>query len=144
MVRDLVGAWRTKTTWEMLDAALAGQTAEALRQLDRLLGGGEHPVALLGPIGFTLRKFAAAARRIEQAEQARQRLALRDALLEVGIKPFLLPKAEAQLRQIGRTRAQRLYRWLLQADLDLKGASQIPPRTILERLLVRMRQLPQG
>jgi hypothetical protein len=27
---------------------------------------------------------------------------------------------------------------LLQADLDLKGASSVPPRLILERLLVRL------
>ncbi len=138
MVHDLVGAWRTKTTWEMLDAATEGNAAEALRQLDRLLGSGEHPVAVLGPIGYTLRRFAAATRLVEQAMAAGRRTTLRDALLEAGIKPFVAQKAEAQVRQLGRARAGQLYRWLLETDLDLKGASRLEPRTVMERLIVRM------
>jgi DNA polymerase-3 subunit delta len=137
MVHDLVGAWRTKTTWEMLDAATSGDAPGALRQLDRLLGSGEHPVAILGPIGYTLRRFAAATRLIENAP-ATSRPTLRDALLDAGIKPFAVQKAEGQLRQLGRQRAGQLYRWLLDTDLDLKGRSQLPPRTVLERLIVRM------
>ena len=34
--------------------------------------------------------------------------------------------------------AAQLYRWLLQADLDLKGETHMPPRLILERLIVRL------
>jgi DNA polymerase-3 subunit delta len=138
MVHDLVGAWRTKTTWEMLDAAAGGDAAEALRQLDRLLGSGEHPLALLGPMGYTLRRFAATARLVEQAIAAGRRTTLRDALVEAGIKPFAVQKAEGQVRQLGRARAGQLYRWLLDTDLELKGASRLEPRTVLERLIVRM------
>jgi DNA polymerase III subunit delta len=145
MVHDLVGAWRTKTTWEMLDAAAEGNAAEALRQLDRLLGSGEHPVAVLGPIGYTLRRFAAATRLVEQAMAAGRRTTLREALLDAGIKPFVAQKAEGQVRQLGRARAGQLYRWLLDTDLELKGASRLEPRTVLERLIVRMaKAMPAG
>jgi DNA polymerase-3 subunit delta len=144
MVHDLVGAWRTKTTWEMLDAAAGGDAAEALRQLDRLLGSGEHPVAVLGPIGYTLRRFAAATRLVEQAIVHSRRTTLRDALLEAGIKPFAAQKAESQVRQLGRARAGQLHRWLLETDLDLKGASRLEPRTVMERLIVRMAKGASG
>jgi DNA polymerase-3 subunit delta len=139
-VHEAVGGWRTRTTWEMLDAALAGNTAEALVQLDRLLAAGEVPIALLGQIASTLRRFAAATRLVEQAERAGRRVSLREALEEAGFKPFVLSRAEPQLRQLGRVRGSKLYRWLLEADLALKGGSSAPGRArlVLEELLVRL------
>ncbi|HEX4132860.1 MAG TPA: DNA polymerase III subunit delta [Pirellulales bacterium] len=139
-VQRHVGSWRTQTTWEMLDAALAGDAATALAQLDRLLLSGEEPIALLGQIGSTLRRFAAAARMIEQAEADRRRPNLRAALEAAGFKPFIVAKAEGQLKQLGRQRAGRLYRWLLEADLALKGHSsqRWRARVELERLVARL------
>jgi DNA polymerase-3 subunit delta len=138
MVRQHVGGWRTRTTWDMLDAALDGNLPEALKQLDRLLGSGEQPIALLGQIGFSLRRLAATTRLVIQSERRGRRTPLRRALEEAGTRPFLIKKLEGQLRRLGRARGQRLYEWLLQADLDLKGASPAPPRVVLERLIVRL------
>ena len=112
----------------MLDAALAGDAPEALVQLDRLLVSGEVPIALLAQISASLRRFAAAARLVEQAERRRRTVPLRQALEQAGVKPFVLGKAEEQLRKLGRARAMQLYRWLLEADLALKGASSSPTR----------------
>ncbi len=140
MVHDLVGGWRAKTTWEMLDAALNGDTPEALRQLDLLLSAGEAPVAMLGAAGYVLRRFAAATRLVEQAHVKGRRVSLRDALAEVGVRNFVLAKSEAQLRRLGRHRGGQLYRWLLQVDLGLKGASTLPPRLLMEQLIVRLSQ----
>ncbi len=137
-VHQMVGGWRAKTTWDMIDAAVSGDAHEAFLQLDRLLTAGEHPLGLLGPIGYTLRRFAAAARLVQQAQEQGRRLNLRDALKQAGVKPFAVHKAEKQLRQLGRPRGLQLNGWLLAADLDLKGRSNLPPRTILERLIVRM------
>ncbi len=128
LVRDAVGGWRTRTTWDMLDLAAGGNARQALVELDHLLSGGEVPIAILAQIGSTLRRFAAAARLIEQAEAAGRRVSLRQALESAGFKAFTLSKAESQLRQIGRVRAGRLYRWLLDADLALKGSSSSPSR----------------
>jgi DNA polymerase III subunit delta len=140
MVHDVVGGWRAKTAWDMLDATLAGDTRTALVQLDRLLLSGEVPIALLGQISASLRRFAAATRLVEQAEAARRTVSLRQALEQAGLKPFLLGKAEGQLRQLGRFRASNLYHWLLNADLALKGTSSSPIRSrlVLEELIVRL------
>ncbi len=140
LVQSAVGGWRTRTTWEMLDAAASGQAAQALVELDHLLSGGEVPIAVLAQISSTLRRFAAATRILAQAESTRRKLSLRQALEEAGFKAFTLGKAEGQLRQIGRLRAGQLYHWLLEADLALKGASSSPARSrfVLEQLLVRL------
>lgn len=140
-VRDQVGGWRTRTAWELLDEAAAGNAARALEHLDCLLASGEAPVALLAQVSWTLRRFAAATRLLAQAEAAGRTLPpLKSALAEVGIKGFALGKAEAQLRQVGRQRAAQLWNWLLQADAALKGGSSAPPRArlVLESLIARL------
>jgi DNA polymerase III subunit delta len=144
MVAEAVGGWRAKTAWEMLDAALDGKGPAALQQLDRLLLSGEVPIALLAQISATLRRLAAAARIVAQAEAARRGVSLRDALQQAGVKPFVLAKVEGQLRKLGRARALALYRWLLDADLALKGASSSPARSrlVLEELIVRLSAPP--
>jgi DNA polymerase-3 subunit delta len=142
MIGRAVGGWRAKTTWEMLDAALDGKTAEAMLQLDRLLAAGEAPVGLLGQISASLRRLAAATRLVLQGEAAGhppgRRTTLAQALAAAGVRPFVLQKAERQLRRLGRARGSRIYHWLLEADLDLKGDSAMPPRLILERLIIRL------
>jgi DNA polymerase III subunit delta len=124
----------------MLDAALEGDAHAALVQLDRLLLSGEVPIALLAQISATLRRLAAAARIVAQAEGAGRGVSLRQALQQAGVKPFVLGKVERQLRTLGRQRALSLYRWLLEADLALKGASSSPSRSrlVLEQLIVRL------
>ncbi len=109
-----------------------------MRQVDRLLSSGEVPIGLLGMISASLRKLAAATRLILQAEAAGRKVAVGPALQKAGVKPFVMQRAERQLRRLGRQRGSQLYRWLLETDLDLKGGSQMPPRLVLERLIVRL------
>jgi DNA polymerase-3 subunit delta len=144
LVHQAVGGWRARTAWEMLDAALAGDTRTALVQLDRLLLGGEVPIALLAQISSSLRRFAAATRLIEQGDRQRRSPGLRPALERAGVKPFVMGKAEDQLRRLGRPRANQLYHWLLEADLALKGSSSSPfrSRLVLEELIVRLSAPP--
>ena len=139
-VEELVGSWRTKSAWDMLDAATAGNAADAHAQLDRLLVAGENPVAILAQIAATLRRFAAATQLIQQSETSGRRIPLRQALETAGFRPFIIRKAESQLRQLGRHRGAKLYGWLLEADLALKGASSQPDRArlVLEKLMVRL------
>jgi DNA polymerase-3 subunit delta len=138
MVSQNVGSWRARTTWDMLDAALAGDLKGALTQLDRLLLAGENPVAILGQIASTLRRFAAATRIVLATETARGRVSVRAALEQAGIRSFVLQKAEGQLRHLGRERGRQLYRWLIETDLALKGNSALPPRMVIENLLIRL------
>jgi DNA polymerase III subunit delta len=135
-----VGGWRTRRTWDMIDAAADGRAADALQQLDRLIAAGEEAHALLPQMASTLRKFAIAVRLFDQAEQRRQSISIRHALERAGMPPFKLNDAERQLKQIGRPRARRLYRWLLAADLELKGYNSTKDRArrVIEILILRL------
>ena len=140
LVRDHVGGWRTRKTWDMIDAMAEGRASEALDQLDRLIAAGEQPHALLPQMASTLRHFAAAGRIYRQAEHDHHKVSLRTALEQSGMPPFKLRTAEGQLRQIGRQRAAQLYHWLLAADLELKGYNSTKDRArrVLETLIVRL------
>jgi len=142
-VQEIVGGWRTKTIWDLVDAAVAGETGEALTQLDRLLQSGEHPLALVGSLAWSLRRYAAATRIFQQAERAGDKIPLREALVQAGVKDWpigSLAASEKRLIQLGRQRAGKLYRWLLELDLSLKGshAHDDRARWALEQLLLRM------
>ena len=143
LVQEITGGWQAKTAWELVDAAASGNAAEALRQLSRLLSSGEHPAALFGPISWSLRRFAAATRLYQRSERQGRRITLTAALEEAGFQKWQrkeMQNAEQQLRRLGRERASQLYRWLLEADLALKGSHSSPEmsRWVMERLLMRM------
>lgn len=143
LVQQIVGGWRTKTTWDLVDAASAGNAGEALVQLDRLLQSGEHPLALVGSISWSLRRYAAATRIFQQSERRGERIGLKEALTQAGVRdwPFgALAKTEDRLKQLGRQRAGKLYRWLLELDLSLKGTHSADDRArwALEQLILRM------
>ena len=140
VVLENVGGWRTRKTWDMVDAAAEGRAADALEQLGRLLASGEKPHGLLPQMSHSLRQLAAATQLVEAAEAAGGRLSLSSALQQAGVPPFKLATAERQLRQLGRERAKRLTAWLLAADLAIKGhnSSDARARFELERLIVRL------
>ena len=140
LARDNVGGWRTRTAWDLVDAAADGRAADAIGQLDRLLLAGEQPIGVLAQLGSTLRKFSAAAANVEAAERMGQRPSLSAALKAAGFAPFKMEDAERQLRQIGRGRASQLADWVLEADLAMKSHNSAPARARmeLERLLLRL------
>lgn len=132
-VARMVGAGRVETIWRTLEAATTGKGAEALQDLERLLTSGEHPVGLLAAMSTSLRK-------VHHAGQLR--LARRDhetACKMAGLNyPAAIELARKQHSHLGPGRVARLPEMLLKADLDLKGASMLPPRVVLERLLVEL------
>ncbi len=131
-VARMVGAGRVETIWRTIEAATTGQGAEALADLDRLLGSGEPPIKLLAGMTFSLQK-------VHHAGQLRRhRVELRDACQRAGIFAGAVEKTRQQHAHLGPSRVDALPGWLLQADLDLKGDSVLPPRVVLERLMVRL------
>lgn len=138
LVEEAVGSWRTRTTYEMLDCALAGKTAEAIRQLDHLFLAGETAVGILAQISYTLRRMGIATHLILEAESRGKKLGVKPALSQAGINSYFLEKTERQMKQLGRFRGARLASWLTQADSDLKGTSRIAPRLILETLIFKI------
>jgi DNA polymerase-3 subunit delta len=140
LVRENVGGWRARATWDMVDAAADGRAADALAQLDRLIAAGEKPHGLLPQMSSSLRRFATALELYESAEAEGRRILPRDALAQAGVLPFKLTDAERQFRQIGRHRVRHLIDWLLAADLAIKGhhSSDDRARIEIERLIVRL------
>jgi DNA polymerase-3 subunit delta len=118
--------------WTIFDAIGAGETGEALAVLDRLFDQGNAPQATLGAFSYQMRMLARAARLHAQGNP------LPAALAEAGVPQWRSEKVQAQMRHLGRRRLARLYEWLLEVDLGMKGASQLPEKVLFERLIVRL------
>ncbi len=131
-VDHLVGSSREENTWKIFDLIGAGQAGASLVLLNKLFDQGEEPVRLLAAFSLQLRRLAQAARLNVQG------VAIGDALERVGVPPFARRQAEQQMRHLGRRRLDSLYDWLLQTDFGIKGGSSLPPRTLLERLVVKL------
>jgi DNA polymerase-3 subunit delta len=131
-VDRLVGSSASENMWKIFDAIGAGETGTALGILDRLFDQGDEPIRILGAFSLQLRRLVQVARLSEQGRSLSQ------AGQEAGIPPFAQRNAEQQLRHLGRRRIDKLYDWLVETDLGLKGSSQLPPRTLLERLVVQL------
>ena len=133
-VARMVGAGRIETIWKTLEAATTGHGEAALEHLDGLLAAGEHPVGLLAAMSVSLLKVHNAGR------LRRARMDIKEACREAGIPYGAVEKTQQQHAHLGPRRVDQLPEMLLQADLDLKGSSMLSPRSILERLLVRLSQ----
>jgi DNA polymerase III subunit delta len=146
-VDEIVGGWRARTTWDLMDAITERKPAEALTQLARLLVGGEQPQMIFGALSWWFRRFAVATQHVEWQERQGKKANLEEALLAGGFRKFPpepFQAAQAQLRRLGRSRAQRLFRDLLSIDLRLKGSHAAPDRArrLLETLIVDLCTTP--
>jgi DNA polymerase-3 subunit delta len=135
-VDRLVASGRVETVWKIIDAAMAGDGASALRMLDELTSAGEQPLMIFGAFSSQLRKLARAFRLMAAGATARS------SLPRVGVPPFFLDKAQAQLRHLGPSRLGHIFDWLTETDLGMKGDSALAVQHLLERLIVRVAMKP--
>ena len=135
LVESTAGTWRTRKIYDMLDLALDGKTAEAIKQLNNLFLSGVTPHKIINDISSSLRKLGQATQLILNAEKQRQKISVGAALKQVGIHAYYLNKTENQLKQLGRFRGVKLNEMLLKIDMDLKGESRIDPHLILEKFI---------
>lgn len=141
LVRDIVAGWQGKTVWQITDAIAEGNAAEALRQLDKLMSGGQRPIALLPQIAWSLRRLGLATAVVQHREAEGRKWQLEDALSLAGIhRPSDIQRSKAQLKGLGRDRAKHLLAWLLDADLRLKGthSQEGRDRFLLEQFVIRL------
>jgi DNA polymerase-3 subunit delta len=131
-VDRLVGSSREQNTFKIFDAIGGGRPAEALTILERLFDQGQEPLAVLGALSWQLRRLAKAGR------LAREGVPLGAAIERAGFQVFARQGVEHQLRHLGHRRLSRLYDWLLEANSGMKGGSQLPAQTVLERLVVQL------
>lgn len=141
LVRDITAGWQGKTVWQITDAIATGDAAEAIRQLDKLLSGGQRAIALLPQIAWSLRRLGMATAIVEQREKSGRKISLEDALASAGVRrPSDIQQAKKQLQGMGRARARQLLPWLLDADLRLKGthSTEGRDRFLLEQLVLKL------
>jgi DNA polymerase-3 subunit delta len=145
IVRDVVAGWQGKTVWQITDAIAGGDAAEAIRQLDKLMTGGQRPIALLPQIAWSLRRLGMATAVVEHRERSGRPWQLDEVLSAAGVnRPGEIQRAKSQLKGMGRPRAKRLLPWLLDADLRLKGTHSTDGRDrfLLEQLVVKLARSP--
>ena len=142
LVEEMIGGWKFKTTWDVISAAADGNISEALGQLDQLVQAGEHPLGLLAQFSWSLRRFATATRIYEAAERKGQRISLEAAVKQAGFRYGETRKAEHQLKRLGRERAAKLFQWLLEADLAMKGSHSARGHFVLEHLFLKLANRP--
>ena len=87
---------------------------------------------LLGAFSYQMRLLARAGRLVAQGKP------LPAALAEAGVHQWGAERVESLMRHLGRRRLARLYDWLLEMDLGIKGGSQLPEKLQFERLVVRL------
>ena len=142
LIRDQVGTWRQRKVWDLVDAALGGQTAEAMRLLDKLIAAGEAPIAILAQMSASLRKLSAACEVFFEAGKNPDlpRPTFASALEQAGVpnSGYIKEKSIEQLKKLGSRRGRFLIQTLLNVDLDLKGGSRTAPRMVLERFIVQI------
>jgi DNA polymerase-3 subunit delta len=131
-VDTLVGHSRAEDIWQIFTAIGNGDVGAALTILDRLFEQGAEAIGTLGAFSKELRRLVQIARLNEQG------VPLSVALEQLRIPFFAKQSTELRLKHLGRRRLNQIYAWLVEADLGLKGSSQLPPRTLLERLVVRL------
>ena len=142
LVKEVVAGWQGKTVWQITDAIVTGDAAEALRHLDKLMAGGQPPIALLPQIAWSLRRLGMATALIEHLERMGGKPTLEKTLPQAGFNrgPSDVHKASQQLKGMGRSAAKQLLPWLLDTDLRLKGTHSEDERArfLLENLVVRL------
>jgi DNA polymerase III subunit delta len=121
--------------WEFTDAIDSGDTTGALTMLRRMIhGGGRHPLQVMAVLHTHyggLAKLDGVDARTEQ-----------DAMRATGIKsPFPAKKALQNYRRMGGTGVKRAIELLAQADLDLRGARDLPDEIVIEVLVARLSKL---
>jgi DNA polymerase III subunit delta len=131
-VNRLAGRSWVADTFKIFDAIGQARTREALAILGRLFEQNKEPLEILGAFSWKLRQLAQVGRLHQQG------MSLAAAMERANVLPYARRGVEQQLHHLGRRRLEKLYDWLLESDLGMKGNSQLPPRLLLERLIVRL------
>ena len=121
--------------WDLTDAIDAGRTSDALGLLGRMMGaGGRHPLQVMAILHGHYTKLA----RLDGADAGSEAAAA----AVLGIKPgYPARKALQQYQRLGGSGVQRAIELLAAADLDLRGARELPDDLVMEVLVARLSRL---
>jgi DNA polymerase III subunit delta len=140
LIRKHVGSWATRTTWDIADAIADGRIGFAMEQLQRVFATGEHPVAVIPQIAWSLRRYGLAAQLVLQSRRLGSPINADQAVSRTGFRPHESSSAARRLRRMGLSRASKILAWLLELDLKVKGSHSNIDRAIfaLEELCWRL------
>ena len=121
--------------WELTDALDAGNTSAALGLLARMTqAGGRHPLQVMAVLHNHYTRLA----KLDGVDARSDN----DAADALGIKPgFPARKALQQYRRLGGSGVQRAIDLLASADLDLRGAKELPDDVVIDVLVARLSRL---
>lgn len=125
-------------SWDLTDAIDRGDVLHAITLLHRMThAGGRHPLQLMSILNGHYSKLL----KLDGAEARGEQ----DVSELLGIKGFQAKKLLSQSRTLGGGGVRRAIELLAQADLDLRGASDLDDEWILEILVARLARLtPAG
>lgn len=120
------------TGFRVADAAVAGNTAEALRLLRHALASGVDPVPIVAVLASQLRQVArvASAGRGRSAELAKQ----------LGMAPWQIDRARTAARGWDGDRLGRAIQAVAAADFEVKGGGRDPVYAVERAVLEMTRQ----
>jgi DNA polymerase-3 subunit delta len=137
-VEPYLGEAGAVAPWTFTDAIDAGQTADALGQLHRLLGGGErHPLVVLA----ILHRHVQSLLRVDSPSIRTEGDAAAAMGIASGRSTYPAKKALSTVRRWGSASVAEALGLVADAELDLKGASAWPPEAVLEVLVARLCRL---
>jgi DNA polymerase III subunit delta len=121
--------------WDLTDAIDDGRTAVALTLMARMMHGADrHPLQIMAILHGHYTKLA----RLDGADARSEH----DAAEAMGIKAgFPARKALANYRRLGGANVQRAIQLLADADLDLRGDTDLDSETVMEVLVARLSRL---
>jgi DNA polymerase-3 subunit delta len=139
-VDRLVGKSNHETVFKILDAMGEANSELALGVLRDQFQEGAEPLAILGALGYSLRRLVQVAREYHTDRN------LDAAMDRVGIPNFpnVRENTRKQLKHLGGARIDRIYDLLIECELNLKGNSPLPAGLILERLILSLSRVPRG
>ena len=128
-VLECVANMQPGSVWDLVSAVGRRDAGAALAALDRVFepGGGPRLVGLLCWSARQLIRFGSARRAGLSPEEAATR---------AGAPPFKARELNDQLRLLSLDRAERWLEALAQLDLDIKGGSRLPQKSLLEAALL--------
>jgi len=124
--------------WDLTDAIDRGDVSAALTLLARMTGSGRHPLQIMAILhGHVTRLMRLDGAGVRTESDAAALLNLKSG--------FQARKALDQYNRLGGTNVARAVELLAQADLDLRGARELPDGTVMEILVARLCRLtPRG
>lgn len=121
--------------WDFTDAIDAGQTGKALILMARMIHGGDrHPLQIMAILHGHYGKLA----RLDGVEARSET----EAATAMGIKTgYPAKKALANYRRLAGGGVQRAIELLAQADVDLRGDTDLDSELVMEVLVARLSRL---